>query len=120
MRASPDGKRAVTGYETHSRLSSLTDLALHPETGRTHQIRVHASAHGHPILGDDLYGGATRWHGVRDPARRAALSRVKRPLLHAERIRVPSLGIDVAAPLPEDYEAVLTALRVLTTGGTRA
>ncbi len=120
MRASPGGKRAVTGYETLSRLSSLADLALHPETGRTHQIRVHAAAHGHPIVGDDLYGGASRWHGVRDPTRRAALSRVTRPLLHSARIRVPSLGLDVEAPLPEDYEAVLTALRVLTTEGRRA
>jgi 23S rRNA pseudouridine1911/1915/1917 synthase len=98
-----EGKSAVTRYETLVRLPSIADLRLFPETGRTHQIRVHLSAHGHPIVGDDLYGGATRWHGVRDPAWRRQLSAVSRPLLHAERIVIPAMGIDVAAPLPEDY-----------------
>jgi 23S rRNA pseudouridine1911/1915/1917 synthase len=100
------GKAAVTRYETLERLPSIADLRLFPETGRTHQIRVHLSAHGHPIVGDDLYGGATRWHGVRDPARRRTLAAVKRPLLHAERIVIDGLGIDVAAPLPADYAAI--------------
>ena len=86
-----------------ARLHGVADLELSPETGRTHQIRVHASTHGHPIVGDDLYGGATRWHGVRDAATRRALAAVARPLLHAERLEIPALGIDVAAPLPEDY-----------------
>jgi 23S rRNA pseudouridine1911/1915/1917 synthase len=104
VRASAEGKAAVTRYETLARLPSLADLRLFPETGRTHQIRVHLSAHGHPIVGDDLYGGATRWRGVRDTARRRALSSITRPLLHAERIVIPELGIDVAAPLPADYE----------------
>jgi 23S rRNA pseudouridine1911/1915/1917 synthase len=100
------GKSAVTRYETLARLPSIADLRLLPETGRTHQIRVHLSAHGHPIVGDDLYGGATRWHGVRDPARRRALAAVSRPLLHAERIVIAEMGIDVAAPLPDDYSAI--------------
>jgi 23S rRNA pseudouridine1911/1915/1917 synthase len=97
------GKAAITRYETLERLPSIADLRLFPETGRTHQIRVHLSAQGHPIVGDDLYGGATRWRGVRDPARRRALAAVTRPLLHAERIVIEELGLDVAAPLPEDY-----------------
>ena len=105
------GKSAITRYETLARLPSIVDLRLFPETGRTHQIRVHLSAHGHPIVGDDLYGGATRWHGVRDPKWRRALASVRRPLLHAERIAVADLGIDVAAPLPADYAAVLAATR---------
>ena len=100
------GKDAVTRYETLARLPSIADLRLFPETGRTHQIRVHLSAHGHPLVGDDLYGGATRWHGVRDPKRRRTLAVISRPLLHAERIVIEELGLDVAAPLPEDYEAI--------------
>jgi 23S rRNA pseudouridine1911/1915/1917 synthase len=105
-----DAKPAVTRYRTLGRLPSVTDLELSPETGRTHQIRVHLSAHGHPIVGDDLYGGASRWHGVREPAQRRVLAAVTRPLLHAARIQVPELGLDVSAPLPEDYRNVLSAL----------
>ncbi len=111
MKVRGEGKVAVTRYETLARLPSVADLRLFPETGRTHQIRVHLSAHGHPIVGDDLYGGATRWRGVRDSARRRALAAVARPLLHAERIVIVEMGIDVAAPLPEDYAAVLVTPR---------
>ncbi len=105
------GKAAVTRYETLARLPSVADLRLFPETGRTHQIRVHLSAHGHPIVGDDLYGGATRWRGVRDREWRRALAAAMHPLLHSERIVVAGLGIDAAAPLPEDYAAILAAAR---------
>jgi len=102
-------KRAVTRYETLARLPSVADLRLFPETGRTHQIRVHLAAKGHPIVGDDLYGGATRWRGVRDPVRRRALQ-AARPLLHAERLEIPELSLVAVAPLPADYRAVLDAL----------
>ena len=107
---SPEGKTAITRYETLARMPSIADLRLFPETGRTQQIRVHLSAHGHPIVGDDLYGGATRWRGVREPARRRVLASIARPLLHAERVVIEELGIDVAAPLPEDYAVALAAL----------
>lgn len=104
------GKPSVTRYATRRRFASLSDLELQPETGRTHQIRVHLSAKGHPIVGDDFYGGATRWHGIRDPRIREALSRVARPLLHAFRIELPELGLDVDADLPRDYEEILRIL----------
>jgi 23S rRNA pseudouridine1911/1915/1917 synthase len=110
MKARSDGKRAVTRYRTRARLGVVCELELHPETGRTHQIRVHAAAHGHPIVGDDLYGGATRSRGVRDRALRQALAAATRPLLHAERIEVPELSLDVSAPLPEDYRRLLEQL----------
>jgi 23S rRNA pseudouridine1911/1915/1917 synthase len=110
MKVREDGKRALTAYRTLSRLPSIADLVLSPETGRTHQIRVHLSRHGHPIVGDDLYGGATRWHGVRLRAHRQALAAVRRPLLHAERIEIPDLDIDVAAPLAQDYARTLALL----------
>jgi 23S rRNA pseudouridine1911/1915/1917 synthase len=104
------GKPAVTRWATLRRYPSVADLELSPETGRTHQIRVHLAAKGHPIVGDDFYGGATRWRGVRDPVLRAALAAVAHPLLHAARIVVPSLGLDVEAPLPAEYAALLGML----------
>jgi 23S rRNA pseudouridine1911/1915/1917 synthase len=107
MRVEKDGKPSVTAYETLRRYPSLADLRLVPETGRTHQIRVHLSAKGHPIAGDDFYGGATRWRGVRDAALRGALQRLTHPLLHAERIAVPELAIDISAPLPSEFEEIL-------------
>ena len=104
------GKRAITRYETLARLPSVADLRLHPETGRTHQIRVHLSARGHPIVGDDLYGAGTRWRGVRSSSRRRALAAISRPLLHAERVALPDLSVDVSAPLPSDYAGLLEVL----------
>ncbi|HEX5855706.1 MAG TPA: RluA family pseudouridine synthase [Thermoanaerobaculia bacterium] len=110
MRAAAGGKPASTLYATLRRFSSLSDLELHPATGRTHQIRVHLAAKGHPIAGDDFYGGASRWHGVRDVRLREALKEIARPLLHAQRVEIPEMGIDVTAPLPGDYRKILASL----------
>ncbi len=53
-----DGERSVTHYEVLERFGTHTLLRLRLETGRTHQIRVHMSHVGHPLAGDDLYGGS--------------------------------------------------------------
>ena len=80
-------------------------------TGRTHQIRVHLSEAGHPVVGDALYGG--RRKSV--PPRLAALSRLDRPFLHAFQLTFshPTDGRSMTfeAPLPEDLRDVLGALR---------
>ncbi len=110
MKVRHDGKAALTRYETLARLPSVADLRLFPETGRTHQIRVHLAAHGHPIVGDDLYGGATRWHGVRGRGHRQALAGAARPMLHAERVVIAELSIDAAAPLHPDHAQLLATL----------
>jgi len=110
MGVDPRGKPALTSYRTLRRYPSLADVELVPGTGRTHQIRVHLAAHGHPIAGDDLYGGATRWHGLRRPGARRAVAALTRPLLHAIRLVLPEVGIEVEAPLPADYAAALAAL----------
>jgi 23S rRNA pseudouridine1911/1915/1917 synthase len=53
----PDGKHAVTHYQVKEQYEHFTHVHIRLETGRTHQIRVHFSYIGHPLLGDDLYGG---------------------------------------------------------------
>lgn len=90
------GKRAVTLYRIVERAGrTVSWLALEPQTGRTHQLRVHTAALGTPILGDGKYGG-----------KRAFLTGVlpvKRLHLHARAIRIPhprSGILEVAAPLP--------------------
>ena len=84
---------------------SLLRIAIH--TGRTHQIRVHLNAIGHPIVGDSLYGGVHR----RVPHHLRAVQRLTRPFLHAERLafRHPRTGeyLEFTAPLPEDLRAAL-------------
>lgn len=54
----PDGQRAVTHYEVLQQKNEMTHVSIRLETGRTHQIRVHFSHIGHPLVGDDLYGGS--------------------------------------------------------------
>ena len=94
----PDGAPSVTAYETLASGDGLALLRLRPETGRTHQIRVHLSTIGCPILGDRLYGRAS--------------AEIARPALHSARLTLthPLTGetVEAAAPLPEDMRAVLT------------
>ena len=103
MRVDPEGRPARSDYRVLERAPHVALVELRPRTGRTHQLRVHLAAHGHPVVGDDLYAGP-REKGIRDPARRAALT-PGRSLLHAWRLRVPGLEPShFEAPLPHDFE----------------
>jgi 23S rRNA pseudouridine1911/1915/1917 synthase len=97
-----EGRHAETAFEVEERYPGATLLEARPRTGRTHQIRVHLSAVGHPILGDRVYGGGG------DPAGRLGLTR---PFLHSWRLAfdhpVTGLRIRLEEPLPEDLDAVL-------------
>ena len=88
---------------------SLIHVAIH--TGRTHQIRVHLSAIGHPIVGDATYGGVHR-HVANDVR---AVQRLKRPFLHAARLKFthPTEGrtMEFESPLPEDLQSVIEEIR---------
>ena len=75
-------REAVTRVTWARDLRGLTLLRVTIATGRTHQIRVHLNAIGHPIVGDALYGGVHR----RVPAQFRAVQRLTRPFLHAERL----------------------------------
>jgi 23S rRNA pseudouridine1911/1915/1917 synthase len=100
------GREARTRFEVRERLERATLLTAAPRTGRTHQIRVHLRAIGHPILGDRAYGG-----GGEDAARIG----LRRPFLHARRLRFdhPLTGerIVLEEPLPSDLEAALALAR---------
>ena len=91
-----NGKRAVTFYHTIERVSrKVAWLSLEPQTGRTHQLRVHMEALGTPILGDGKYGGAASF------IQGSGLSRKMH--LHARAISIPHPSgkeLEVIAPLP--------------------
>jgi 23S rRNA pseudouridine1911/1915/1917 synthase len=100
------GRPAETRFEVRERPGTATLLEATPRTGRTHQIRVHLSSIGHPILGDRVYGGAG------DDARRLGLTR---PFLHSWRIAFehPITGehIEREEPLPDDLASALRQAR---------
>lgn len=80
----PKGKIAITHYRVLQELSSgLCLLECQLETGRTHQIRVHLSEKGHPIVGDSLYGSDARLSGLKSPRLRQQIKNWPRIALHA-------------------------------------
>jgi 23S rRNA pseudouridine1911/1915/1917 synthase len=103
-------RAAVTRVTWARSIPGLTLLRVAIQTGRTHQIRVHLSAIGHPIVGDPLYGGVHR----RVPHHLRPVQTLTRPFLHAERLAFthPSTGerLQFRAPLPADLRQVLDAL----------
>jgi 23S rRNA pseudouridine1911/1915/1917 synthase len=105
-------REAVTRIVRAERLGRTLTLArIAILTGRTHQIRVHLSAIGHPVVGDPLYGGIHR----RVPGDLRAVTRLERPFLHAARLvlKHPSDGrrMEFTSRLPDDLQQVLDALR---------
>lgn len=100
------GREARTQYRVIKYLNGYTLLEAMPETGRTHQIRVHFSAIGHPVLGDPVYGKKSPLLG--------------RQFLHAHRLgfRLPSTGefVEFRAELPPDLEEVLDHIATEATG----
>ena len=95
----------------HFRGVSLLKVAIH--TGRTHQIRVHLNAIGHPIVGDATYGGVHR----RVPHDLRPVMRLERPFLHAMRLSFthPADGrrVDFDSPLPPDLESVIDEIEAI-------
>lgn len=106
MAVTSDGRPSTTGYRVRERFAGWTLLELDLVTGRTHQIRVHLDAIGHPVAGDPLYGTGTSRRGPDGLARL---------FLHAWRLELtsPSSGrlIRAESPLPAALEDVLASLR---------
>lgn len=106
MAVAPKGKPAKTAFVRVARFDLGDLLRAHLFTGRTHQIRVHLAAIGHPVVGDDTYGGGG--------GRRLVGLAPKRHFLHAAwlRFRHPVTGdeIDIRSPLPDDLRAALARI----------
>ncbi|MCL4500721.1 MAG: RluA family pseudouridine synthase [Deltaproteobacteria bacterium] len=111
------GKVASTRWRVKQEFPGpLALVEVSPETGRTHQIRVHLASEGHPVLGDATYGGGvSRLAGA--PMLISLKPLVHRQLLHAWRLEVthPRTGekMNWEAPLPEDFQAVVDKLAKL-------
>ena len=105
------GRTALTEVIEVEALRGVSLVRLSIGTGRTHQIRVHMSEHGFPLVGDALYGGVHK----RLPTHLAAVAKLTRPFLHAARLSFthPSTGrvMTFEAPLPPDLHSCITALR---------
>jgi 23S rRNA pseudouridine1911/1915/1917 synthase len=104
-------RSAVTRITRAEHLKGVSLLHVAIATGRTHQIRVHLSAIGHPIVGDPTYGGVHR--RVADDLR--AVQRLERPFLHAARLAFthPTDGrtMEFESPLPHDLQSVIDDIR---------
>ena len=113
------GKAAVTHFEKVEAFSDSALVRFRLETGRTHQIRVHAASRGHPLLGDELYGGRDLKRLIPSRTRRAfyrnLIARLDRQALHARSLGFvhPATGEQVRfeADLPDDMRLALEHLR---------
>jgi len=107
MTVAAGGRHAKTHARVIARFELAELLRIRLETGRTHQIRVHLASLGHPLLGDDTYGG--RKVSVMGDAP------IARPMLHARTLGFahPVIGkhLEYTVPPPADMEELLQALR---------
>ena len=109
--ASRGGRPAVSRYRLLAEAPGLSLLELRILTGRTHQIRVHCKAIGHPLVGDPTYG-ESRWRNL-EPAMRLTLREFPRPALHALRLTLPGFAgapsRTFTAHVPEDLRTLCQA-----------
>jgi 23S rRNA pseudouridine1911/1915/1917 synthase len=115
--ASTRGRSAVTLWEVQERWAGAALLALGLKTGRTHQIRVHCQAMGHPIVGDPVYGPkrAVQRLAHDQPELYQIVKKAQRQMLHAARLAfahpISGQPLSFKAPVPEDMALILADLR---------
>ncbi len=110
------GKEAMTRWRVLERYGILSFLELRLETGRTHQIRVHLNAKGHPIVGDNVYGNSQKKiQNIADNAVQSRLRMIKRQALHAGTLGFthPIKGnhLEFSSPIPEDMMKIIEFMR---------
>lgn len=98
-----DGKYAFTVYEPVEQFLDASEVKIQLKTGRTHQIRVHLAAIGHPLIGDDLYGTAFEEYDTKGAVLHARILHFIHPVTGEE--------MKIEAPLPEYYREVRTILK---------
>lgn len=106
----PIGKHAVTHYEVLKTGPAMSLIQLKLETGRTHQIRVHMSQMGHPIAGDDTYGGKSRANGLANQGLKKYIHEMPRFALHAKELGFVHPGTHQRIYFNSDWPADLQPL----------
>lgn len=125
MRWSREGKPSFTRFVVRERFRGCALVECHPRTGRTHQLRVHLKASGHPILADPVYGDGAqlrlsdlkrRFKGGAEAVEKSLTPRLA---LHAWKLALPHPAgtgeIEITAPWPNDFEVALKYLRKYAT-----
>jgi 23S rRNA pseudouridine1911/1915/1917 synthase len=109
------GREAVTHYRVVERFRRHTHVRVMLETGRTHQIRLHLSHAGYPLVGDPVYGRRLVVPKGAAPAFAELLRGFRRQALHAAKLGFPhprdGRSVEVESPLPGDMRALIAALR---------
>ncbi|MBX7149774.1 RluA family pseudouridine synthase [bacterium] len=103
---SEKGKIAISHYEVLKEKYGLSLVEVKIETGRTHQIRVHLTHLGHPLVGDETYGSHSRSVKNVNKMWAADLAKINRPLLHAFKIKIPDMKKEFKAAVPKDFKLV--------------
>jgi len=109
-----NGRQAITDWKVLAQWHQVSLVELSLLTGRTHQIRVHLSDIGHPVVADPEYGGKKRANSITDPAIRSYVKSVGRQMLHAYKLGIvhPSTGerMEFTAEVPDDMKKLIEML----------
>lgn len=104
MAVNKNGKSAVTHFEVMQRFDKYTLLKINIETGRTHQIRVHLTEIGYPIVGDIVYSNGKNEWNIQGQCLHAKSLKFKHPISKEE--------MYIEAPLPEYFEKIIDELKI--------
>jgi 23S rRNA pseudouridine1911/1915/1917 synthase len=108
------GRESVTHWKALHDYNDFAWLEIRPQTGRTHQIRVHLSSIGHPIVGDPVYSGGRRLANLKDDSVKEKIKKLDRPILHASILGFhhprTKEYVEFSAPIPPDIQGILKAI----------